>query len=31
LNTPGVPLIPLPSSSPPPMSASAPRTEPIGR
>ncbi len=31
LNTPGVPLIALPSSSPPPMSASAPRNEPIGR
>jgi S-formylglutathione hydrolase FrmB len=31
LDTPGVPLIALPSSSPPPMSASAPRNEPIGR
>ncbi|HME76636.1 MAG TPA: alpha/beta hydrolase-fold protein [Mycobacterium sp.] len=31
LDTPGVPLIALPSSPPPPMSASAPRNEPIGR
>ena len=30
LDTPGVPLIALPSESPPPMSAPAPRTEPVG-
>jgi S-formylglutathione hydrolase FrmB len=31
LDTPGMPLIALPSASPPPMSAAAPRTEPVGR
>jgi S-formylglutathione hydrolase FrmB len=31
LDTPGVPFIALPSESPPQVSASAPRTEPVGR
>jgi S-formylglutathione hydrolase FrmB len=31
LDTPGVPLITLPSASPMPLSAPAPRTEPVGR